>query len=146
MLAFGNFFIYTRCINMSNEMKRVEKLIEIEALLENFMKSHREGGMLRTKILFFCSIYQNLSVSMIIEKLGIKKTNFALMTAELEKDGCIVIKKSNFDRRCRMVELTDKGREELNLYLKELDKSLGNTSVEVDNAIDVLNMFLNKLI
>lgn len=127
-------------------MKKIEKLIEIEALLENLMKSHKDGGILRTKILFFCSIYQNLSVSMIIDKLGIKKTNFALMTAELEKEGCIVIKKSNLDKRCRLVELTDKGRKELDDYLKELDKSLSNTTPEVDKAVDILSAYLNKII
>lgn len=127
-------------------MKKIEKLIEIEALLENLMKSHKDGGILRTKILFFCSIYQNLSVSMIIDKLGIKKTNFALMTAELEKEGCIVIKKSNLDKRCRLIELTDKGRKELDDYLKELDKSLGNTTPEVDKAVDILSAYLNKII
>ena len=127
-------------------MKKIEKLIEIEALLENLMKSHKDGGILRIKILFFCSIYQNLSVSMIIDKLGIKKTNFALMTAELEKEGCIVIKKSNLDRRCRFVELTEKGRKELDDYLKELDKSLGDTTPEVDKAVDILSAYLNKII
>lgn len=127
-------------------MKKIEKLIEIEALLDNLMKSHKDGGILRIKILFFCSIYQNLSVSMIIDKLGIKKTNFALMTAELEKEGCIVIKKSNLDRRCRFVELTEKGRKELDDYLKELDKSLGNTTPEVDKAVDILSAYLNKII
>ena len=127
-------------------MKKIEKLIEIEALLENLMKRQKDGGILRIKILFFCSIYQNLSVSMIIDKLGIKKTNFALMTAELEKEGCIVIKKSNLDRRCRFVELTEKGRKELDDYLKELDKSLGNTTPEVDKAVDILSAYLNKII
>ena len=127
-------------------MKNIEKLIEIEALIENLMKSHKEGGILRTKILFFCSLYQNLSVSMIIDKLGIKKTNFALMTAQLEKEGCIVMKKSNLDRRCRLVELTEKGREELDLYLKDMTKALGHTPVEVDKAIDTLSKFLNRIV
>ena len=127
-------------------MKKIEKLLEIEALLENMMKSHKNGGILRTKILFFCSIYQNLSVSMIIDKLGIKKTNFALMTAELEKDGCIILKRSNLDRRCRLVELTEKGRKELDSYLRSMDKVLGNTPIEVDKAIDTLSAFLNKIV
>ena len=127
-------------------MKKIEKLLEIEALLENMMKSHKNGGILRTKILFFCSIYQNLSVSMIIDKLGIKKTNFALMTAELEKDGCIILKRSNLDRRCRLVELTEKGRKELDSYLRNMDKALGNTPIEVDKAIDTLSTFLNKIV
>ena len=56
-------------------MKRAEKIIEIESLLENLLKKNREGSLLRMKILFFSSLYENLSISMIIEKLGIKKTN-----------------------------------------------------------------------
>lgn len=133
-------------MNKRKVMKKIEKLLEIEALLENMMKSHKNGGILRTKILFFCSIYQNLSVSMIIDKLGIKKTNFALMTAELEKDGCIILKRSNLDRRCRLVELTEKGRKELDSYLRSMDKVLGNTPIEVDKAIDTLSTFLNKIV
>lgn len=133
-------------MNKRKVMKKIEKLLEIEALLENMMKSHKNGGILRTKILFFCSIYQNLSVSMIIDKLGIKKTNFALMTAELEKDGCIILKRSNLDRRCRLVELTEKGRKELDSYLRNMDKALGNTPIEVDKAIDTLSAFLNKIV
>lgn len=127
-------------------MKRIEKLFEIESLLENLMKSHREGGLLRIKILFFISIYENLSVGMIIDKLGIKKTNFALMTASLEKEGCIIIKQSKMDKRCRVIELTQKGREELDSYLKEIEKSLGPTAPEIDYAADVLCKFLNKII
>lgn len=127
-------------------MKRAEKLIEIESLLENLMKSRREGGLLRMKILFFCSIYENLSVGMIIDKLGIKKTNFALMTANLEKEGCIVIKKSNMDRRCRVIEVTETGRKEIEQYKKCLVKALGPTSPEVDYALDVLCKYLNKII
>ena len=124
-------------MNKRKVMKKIEKLLEIEALLENMMKSHKNGGILRTKILFFCSIYQNLSVSMI---------NFALMTAELEKDGCIILKRSNLDRRCRLVELTEKGRKELDSYLRSMDKALGNTPIEVDKAIDTLSTFLNKIV
>lgn len=127
-------------------MKRVEKLFEIESLLENLMKSRREGGLLRIKVLFFISLYENLSVGMIIDKLGIKKTNFALMSASLEKEGCINIKQSKMDKRCRIIELTDKGREELDNYIKDIEKLLGPTAPEVDYAADVLCKFLNKII
>ena len=89
-------------------MKRASNLIEVESLLENLMKKNCKSGILRMKILFFSRLYENLSISMIIEKLGIQKTNFALMTASLEKEGCLVVKKSNLDRRCRVIELTEK--------------------------------------
>ena len=127
-------------------MKRAENLIEIEALLENLMKSHKEGGFLRKKILFFCSLYQKLSISMIIEKLKIKKTNFALMTSQLEKDGAIIIKKSTMDKRCRLVEVTTKGKEELDEFIKQIDKAMGPTTKEVDDCISKICQYLNKIL
>lgn len=127
-------------------MKTAEKIVEIESLLENLIKKNRDGSILRMKILFFSSLYEDLSISMIIEKLGIKKTNFALMSASLEKEGCLVIKQSNMDRRCRVIELTEKGRNELNQYLGEIEKNVGATATEVDNAFNVLNKFLNRII
>ncbi len=127
-------------------MKEIEKLIEIEALLENLMKNHQKGGILRIKILFFCSVYQNLPVGMIIDKLGIKKANFTLMTTSLVEEGAIEVKKSNIDRRCRLVCLTEKGQKELDQFLSGMKRALGNTTVEVDKSIDTLCTFLNKII
>ena len=83
---------------------------------------------------------------MIIEKLGIKKTNFALMTSGLEKEGCIKVTQSNMDRRCHQIELTPKGREELNHYLNEVETGLGATTMEVDSAIEVICKYLNRVI
>ena len=40
-------------------MKRAEKIIEIEALLENLLKKNREGSLLRMKILFFSRLYES---------------------------------------------------------------------------------------
>lgn len=128
------------------DMKTAEKIVEIESLLENLIKKNRDGSILRMKILFFSDLYQDLSISMIIEKLGIKKTNFALMSAALEKEGCLVIKKSNMDRRCRVIELTEKGRTELNNYLAEVSKNLGATPLEIEQNLDSLSRFLNRII
>ncbi|MBE7073648.1 MAG: winged helix-turn-helix transcriptional regulator [Clostridiales bacterium] len=127
-------------------MKTAEKILEIESLLENLIKKNREGSILRMKILFFSHLYQDLSISMIIEKLGIKKTNFALMSAALEKEGCLVIKKSNMDRRCRVIELTEKGRKELDNYLTEVGNNFGATPIEIEQNLDSLSRFLNKII
>ncbi len=127
-------------------MKRASNLIEIESLLENLMKKNSKSGILRMKILFFSRLYENLSISMIIEKLGIQKTNFALMSSSLEKEGCLIIKKSNLDRRCRVIELTEKGNKELDEYLKEIDKILAATSPELDYAIEILGKYLNRII
>ena len=83
---------------------------------------------------------------MIIDKLGMKKTNFAIMIADLEKEGFVSIKKSNIDRRCKLVELTEKGKKELDKFIKDVEKSLGNTPLEVDKAIETLTAFLNKIV
>lgn len=127
-------------------MERAKKLLEIETLCENLMKKHKNSGLLRLKILFFASIYENLSVSMIIDKIGIQKSNFALMSAELVKEGLIEIRHAEIDRRCRVLCLTDKGREELNHYLSDIEKSLGPTSPEMDRAFNLMLEFLNKKI
>lgn len=145
MLAFNIFFRYTRK-EKREIMKRAEKLIEIEALLENLMKSHREGGFLRKKILFFCSLYQNLTISMIIDKLGIKKTNFALMISQLQKDGSIIIKQSSIDKRCRLVEVTDKGKKEIEDYVSQIEKALKSSSPDEDKAMNLMLTYLNRIV
>lgn len=145
MLAFNNFFRYTKK-EKREVMKRAEKLIEIEALLENLVKSYREGGFLRKKILFFCSLYQNLTISMIIDKLGIKKTNFALMISELQKDGSIIIKQSGIDKRCRLVEVTDKGKKEIEDYVSQIEKALKSSSPDEDRAMDLILTYLNRIV
>ena len=127
-------------------MKNVEKLVEIESLLENFLKKKRNGSFLRIKTLFFISIYENLSVGVIIDKLGIKKTNFALIIKNLEKEGLIEIKQAGLDKRCHLVNLTEEGRAEIERLKKELDVCLMPTSVEVDNAIEILCNYLNKIV
>lgn len=127
-------------------MERAKKLLELETLTENLMKKHKNSGLLRLKILFFASVYENLSVSMIIEKIGIKKSNFALMSGQLEEEGLIKISPAEFDRRCRVMHLTPAGQSELDSYLKTIESSLGPTSPEMDRAFEVLLGFLNKKI
>ena len=127
-------------------MERAKKIIEIESLTENLLKSRKNSPLLRLKVLYFTSVYQNLSVSMIIEKLGIKKSNFALLTSQLEKEGLVEINQAEIDRRCRTMRLTEKGRAELEEYESDLEAALGPTSLEVDKALGTIIDFMNKII
>lgn len=127
-------------------MKNVEKILEIEALTENITKHFAENNLLRIKILYFISQYQNLSVGMIIDKLGIKKSNFALMTRELEKEGLIYSKQGEIDKRCRMLFLTEKGKEELGNYIKNLENFFHEDEKEVSSALNQLIIYLNRKI
>ena len=125
-------------------MKTAQKILEIEALTENLAKKRVEGGLLKFKVLYFVSEYENLSVSMIIEKLGIKKSNFALLTAELEREGLLEMHRAEIDKRCRTLKLTEKGRSELSSYLSSLQESFYKTDIVVDEALDILLKYLNK--
>ncbi len=127
-------------------MDNAGKFLELTALSENLLKSKSNSGLLRLKVLYMAEVYQNLSVSMIIEKLGIKKSNFALMTTELAKEGIIEIKSTEIDRRCRTICLTQKGRDELEAYKKQIEEKIGATSLEVEHALKVLCDFLNKIV
>ena len=127
-------------------MKNVDKLLEIEALTENLTKHFANNNLLKVKVLYFISQYENLSVSMIIEKLGLKKSNFALMTKDLEKEGLIAAKQGEIDKRCRLMALTEKGKQELSTYLKNLETFFSETNNEVEKAIETLCLYLNKKI
>lgn len=127
-------------------MKNVDKILEIEALTENLTKHMAGNNLLKMKVLYFISVYENLSVSMIIDKLGIKKSNFALMTKELETEGFVASKQGEIDKRCRMMTLTEKGKAELAAYIQKLDSFFGQTDNETAEALETLCNFLNKKI
>lgn len=127
-------------------MKISQKILEIEALCENLLKKNTDGGLLKFKVLAFAKIYSNLSVSMIIEKLGIKKSNFALLTAELEREGLLNIEHAEIDRRCRILRLTDKGEQQLQTFYDKIDDYIGATDIDTERAIDILINYLNKRI
>ena len=125
-------------------MKNYEKLLEIEALTENITKHFAKNNLLKIKVLYFISQYENLSVSMIIDKLGLKKSNFALMTKELELEGYVKSKQGEIDKRCRMMFLTEKGKEELSHFMQRMETFFDDKNNEVDTAIETLTRYLNK--
>ncbi len=127
-------------------MKNVDKILEIEALAENLTKHFAKNNLLKIKVLYFISQYENLSVSMIIDKLGLKKSNFALMTKELENEGLVVSKQGEIDKRCRMMFLTEKGKAELGCFMQELEKFFEEQNSEVEHALETLSIYLNKKI
>ena len=127
-------------------MKIAQKILEIEALCENLLKRNTDGGLLKFKVLAFAKLYSNLSVSMIIEKLGIKKSNFALLTAELEREGLLTIEHAEIDRRCRILKLTERGEEELSDFYEKIDAELTGHDIDTERSLDILINYLNKRI
>ncbi len=127
-------------------MKNVDKILEIEALSENITKHFAQNNLLKVKVLYFIDQYQNLSVSMIIDKLGIKKSNFALMTKDLEAENLIVSRKGEIDKRCRLMALTEKGKKTLSEFISHLEKVFTEENSEVEHALEILSSYLNKKI
>lgn len=127
-------------------MKNIDKLLEIEALTENLTKHLAKNNLLKIKVLYFISQYENLSVSMIIDKLGLKKSNFALMTKDLENEGLVISKQGEIDKRCRMMFLTDKGKQELSCFMQSLNNFFGESNSEIEHALETLSIYLNKKI
>lgn len=127
-------------------MKNVDKILEIEALTENLTKHLANNNLLKIKVLYFISQYENLSVSMIIDKLGLKKSNFALMAKDLEVEGLVVSKQGEIDKRCRMMYLTEKGKDLLSNFMLSLNTFFGEANSEVEHALETLSIYLNKKI
>lgn len=127
-------------------MRNVDKILEIEALTENLTKHFANNNLLKVKVLYFISQYENLSVSMIIDKLGLKKSNFALMTKELETQGLVTSKQGEIDKRCRLMRLTEKGKKELASFMRPLEDFFKEENREVEKALEVLSTYLNKKI
>ena len=127
-------------------MKNVEQILEIEALTENLTKHFASNNLLKVKVMYFISQYENLSVSMIIEKLGLKKSNFALMTKELENEGLIFTKHGEIDKRCRLMSLTEKGKKELSSYMENLNNFFADAGANIESSVETLCNYLNKKI
>ena len=113
---------------------------------ENLAKHIANNNLLKFKMLYFISQYENLSVSMIIDKLGLKKSNFALMAKDLEKEGLAISRQGEIDKRCRMMFLTEKGKAELDAFIKTFDSYFDERNTEIEHALDVLSIYLNKKI
>ena len=125
-------------------METAQIFLETEIMLENMVKKSCFGGLLRYKLLYYASLYENLSVSMIIEKLKIKKSNFTLLAAELENDGLLEIKHTETDRRCRTLILTEKGRLELKNFMDCLNECFSEVDLATQEAIEKVYAYLNK--
>ena len=127
-------------------MNKIGGLIELEALLENILKKKSDRAFLKHKILYFAYLYENLSVGMIVEKLGIKKTNFALMTKQLEKEGLLSINQTKMDKRCHVLTLTVEGMNALYSYISSINDLVGNLSDELEQNVKKFNEKFNKIV
>lgn len=74
----------------------------------------------KIKILLFVQEQKRVSPSMLIDKVGLAKSNLALLCKNLVKEELIASQKDQFDSRVVFYSLTEKGNEYLNESLSAM--------------------------
>lgn len=121
------------------------KLLEIKALSQticNLTKNEATNNQL--KVLYFIDEYKNVSPQILISKLGIVKSNLALLTKKMIESGLIESLHDNVDRRTITYRITSKGKAMLNAYLEKLDRIFKDNDPSLDASLDTILKFLNK--
>ncbi len=137
-------------------IKLTEQIVELRIMLqsicdgfstENFNK--KTTLTMRTKVLFVLSKNSQCPPSVLIETLGIAKSNLALLCKSMCEEGVIVADKGSNDKRNIYYSLTAKGERELNEFYvgmsSEVDVALNEREMKtMEKKFDEIIDFLNK--
>ena len=104
-------------------LKLQEQIVELRILLQNICDGFSTENFnkkttltMRTKILFVLNKNEKCAPSVLIETLGIAKSNLALICKSMCEDGVIVASKGDGDKRNIYYSITNKGERELNEF------------------------------
>ena len=126
-------------------MKLARKLLEIKTLSQTICNiSKNEATNNQLKVLYFVDEYNSISPQVLISKLGIVKSNLALLTKKMIADKLIESKKSVTDKRSIFYSITPKGKQMLNDYLEKIEKVFHEDELILENDLDIVLMYLNK--
>ena len=121
-------------------MENEEKLIELGILLDTILSSVNSSlTNSNIKLLFLIDKYSPARPSVLLSKLGLKKSNLASSTKYLEENGLIVAKKHREDRRGRTYTVTEKGKEILKEFYLNVQKVMRVELNTISELIDTLN-------
>lgn len=99
----------------------------------------------RQKVLFLLSEQKEVSPSYLIEKLGIAKSNLALLCSSMVNEGLISVSKNQEDKRNIVYFITAKGEMELSEFLKDMNKELSEIIVS-DKEYRLLEKKLDEIL
>ncbi|MBQ3493816.1 MAG: winged helix-turn-helix transcriptional regulator [Clostridia bacterium] len=128
-------------------MKQTRKLIEICYLAQTFCQQPANGLTdNEMKVLFFVDQYSCVSPQILISKLGLAKSNLALLTKNLIKNQLIISEQSIIDKRAINYLITPKGQEIVKNYVQNIKKLIrpDELSQNFIDSLSTLNSFLNK--
>ncbi|MBE5746093.1 MAG: winged helix-turn-helix transcriptional regulator [Clostridiales bacterium] len=110
---------------------------------DEFFLTKNNNLTIKDKLLIFLQ-EKNLTPFELIKKLGINKTNLALITAELVKQELIIKKQTSFDKRNIEYVITDKGNLYIQNILNKIDENI-NKQLKYYNNAQKINEFSKSL-
>lgn len=133
-------------------MNLAEKLVELRiatrsaTMCESISGKTKNTLSLKTKILFLLKD-ESLPPVDIMTTLHLAKTNLALLTTEMAKEGLITKDKQQSDKRSVYYSITDSGKEYLNARLEIIESTLKKAfnDEEYDKAFKALDEAVNVL-
>jgi len=99
----------------------------------------------RLKVLFLLSEQKEVSPGYLIEKLGIAKSNLALLCSAMVNEGLITSSKNQEDKRNITYFITEKGNIELDVFLDDMEKELADVIIS-DKEYRLLERKLDEIL
>ena len=99
----------------------------------------RQSGITVQQMYVLAELRDNprLRVTQVCDRVGMQRTNFALLSRKMEKQGLVVREQSPEDRRAFCLVATDKGLETLSEVTRRIEGRFGSTlGVNPDEAAD----------
>ena len=128
-------------------MNTARKILELKCLSQTLCQNgNAENTNNQLKVLYFIDEYQSVTPQLLISKLGIVKSNLALLTKSLIKDGLIVASKSLADKRAIVYSITEKGKQILDQHLSSISRYIrqDEQTPELISSLEIVLSYLNK--
>ncbi|MBO5310092.1 MAG: hypothetical protein IKK20_03235 [Clostridia bacterium] len=129
-------------------MELALNLAELQVLSENFIKKTCTNlADNELKVLVILKIYKECSPTILISKIGILKTNLAILLKRLVSSGLVEARRSSLDARSKMFALTPAGHNLMDDVVGTIDRCLDDVpKEEFYFALQTVLMVLNKKI
>lgn len=127
-------------------MELAQNLAELQVLTENFIrKSTSNFADNEFKVMLMLKAYGECSPKIVISKVGILKTNLALIFKKLMAENLVEARKNSQDGRGKFYRLSQRGEEMMNGILNDISANLsGIVTEDLFYAIKIVLSVLNK--
>ena len=109
--------------NLTLEQLMIVLRLELEKITDGFdaEDANKKSNLtLKMKTLFLLSLHKELTPTMLIENLGLAKSNLTILCRSLLEEGLVTVRKSETDKRTITYILTNKGEKQLKNYLNQI--------------------------